>query len=164
MRLPALRHAIIAVMAVCATAHAGDLDCGTAKNVQGEVLVERAGASIPLRSGDALRALDRIVVKGTGSAGITLRDETLISLGPNSTLVIDGFAFDAKTNEGSVDTSLVRGAMRYVTGLIGRMNPKSIRVSTPTAIIGIRGTEFIVEAGSEDRVSDGHPHAWHSWP
>jgi hypothetical protein len=140
------------------------LDCGTVKSVQGEVLVERAGTAIPLRAGDSLQELDRVVVGAAGGVGITLKDETLISLGPHSTLVIDGFAFDAKTNDGTVDTSLLRGAMRYVTGLVGRMNPKAIRVSTPTAIIGIRGTDFIVEAGGEDQDADGHHHAWHSGP
>ena len=120
-------------------------DSGTAKIVQGDVRVERSGASLPLRVGDPVREKDRIIVPVGGSAGITLRDDTRISMGPRSTLVINGFSFDAKTQEGNVDTSILLGAMRYVTGLVGRRSPASVRVATSTATIGIRGTDFIVE-------------------
>lgn len=120
-------------------------DSGTAKIIRGDVRVERAGASVPLRVGDAVLEQDRVVVPTGASAGITLRDDTRISLGPNSTLVINRFSFDPKTQEGNVDTSILRGAMRYVTGLAGQLNPGSVRVATPTATVGVRGTDFIVE-------------------
>lgn len=137
--------AMMAIGGLCASVDVRAADSGMVKNIQGEVRVERAGGALPLRVGDAVQEFDRVVVGPTGSAGITLKDETLISLGPNSALVIDAFAFDSKTNQGRVETSILRGAMRYVTGLVGHMNPKAIRVSTPSATIGIRGTEFIVE-------------------
>ena len=104
-------------------------DSGTAKIVQGDVRVERSGASLPLRVGDPVREKDRIIVPAGGSAGITLRDDTRISMGPRSTLV---------------------GAMRYVTGLVGRRSPASVRVATSTATIGIRGTDFIVEVPGDE--------------
>lgn len=71
----------------------------------------------------------------------------MISLGPDSALRIDGFAFDPKTHQGLVEVSILRGAMRYVTGLVGRRDPKAIKVQTHVTIIGIRGTDFIVEVG-----------------
>lgn len=145
MRLARTLKAIIAIVGVCAAVDAWSADSGMVKNLQGEVRVERAGKSSALHVGDGVQEADRVVVGPAGSVGITLRDETLISLGPNAALVIDGFAFDAKTNQGRVETSILRGSMRYVTGLIGRLHPKSIRVSTATATIGIRGTDFIVE-------------------
>jgi len=46
-----------------------------------------------------------------------------------------------------VDTSILAGTMRYITGLVGRANPNSVRVATSTATMGTRGTEFIVETG-----------------
>jgi len=147
MRRAGLLNTIIAIVGVCAAVEAWAADSGMVKNLQGEVRVERDGKSSALHVGDGLREADRVVVGPAGSVGIALRDETLISLGPNAALVIDGFAFDAKTNQGRVETSILRGSMRYVTGLIGRWNPKSIRVATPTATIGIRGTDFIVEVG-----------------
>lgn len=133
-----------ALLWVSAQASAAEL-AGVAKIVRGDVRLERAGAASPLRVGDHLEAQDRVVVPADGSVGITLKDETLISLGPNSTVVLDRFAFDAKTWEGRVETSLLRGTLRFVTGLIGRLNPRAVSVTTPHATIGIRGTDFIVE-------------------
>ncbi len=120
-------------------------DSGTAKVVRGDVRIERAGSSAALKVGDPVLEKDRIVVAAEGSAGITLRDDTRISVGPRSTLVINGFSFDSKTQEGNVDTSILRGTMRYVTGLVGRFKPTSVRVATATATVGIRGTDFIIE-------------------
>ncbi|MBK9626080.1 MAG: FecR domain-containing protein [Rhodocyclaceae bacterium] len=135
------------MLLICGQAWAAD--AGIAKKILGDVRVVRAGTSTPLKVGDPLQELDRIIVAATGSAGLTLKDETLISLGPNSTFVIDSFAFDAKTNQGRADVSIVRGAMRYVTGLIAKLNPAAVSVSTTTVVMGVRGTEFIVETTDE---------------
>ncbi len=141
------RTAMLVLVGLGAAAPLWAGDSGTAKVVRGDVRVERAGAQSVLRVGDSVREKDRIVVAPGGAAGITLRDDTRISVGPGSTLVINGFAFDAQTQEGNVDTSILRGSMRYITGLIGRLRPQAVRVSTTTTTIGIRGTEFIVDVG-----------------
>ena len=120
---------------------------GTAKIVQGAVRVERDGAFLPLRVGDTLQEKDRVVVPAGGAAGITLRDDTRISLGSGATLVLEQFKFDPQTQEGVVETSILSGAMRYITGLVGRNRREAVRVRTTTTTIGIRGTDFIVEVG-----------------
>ena len=125
-------------------------DSGTVKVVRGDVRMERAGVSRALAVGDPVLEKDRIIVPAEGSAGITLRDDTRISVGSRSTLVINRFQFDPQTQLGSVDTSILAGTMRYITGLVGRTNPNSVRVATSTATIGIRGTEFIVEIGESE--------------
>jgi hypothetical protein len=144
-RLTRLFCAAIFVCGACAAPALWGADSGTAKIIQGDVRVERAGISKPLLVGDPLQEKDRIVVASGGSAGITLRDDTRISMGPKSTLVINRFTFDPQTQEGSVDTSILGGTMRYVTGLVGRLRPDAVRVATNTATIGVRGTDFIVE-------------------
>lgn len=122
---------------------------GTAKHVQGAVRVEPDGASLPLRVGDRLQEKDRVVVPAGGAAGITLRDDTRISLGSGATLVLNQFKFDPQTQEGTVETSILSGAMRYVTGLVGRHRHDAVRVRTATTTVGIRGTDFIVEVGDD---------------
>ena len=137
---------------VCAALGAGPSwadDSGTAKIVRGDVRLERAGSSVPLLVGDSVQEKDRIVASAGASAGITLRDDTRISIGSNSTLVINRFNFDSKTQAGDVDTSILRGTMRYITGLVGRRNPDSVRVATRSVTIGIRGTDFIVEVADD---------------
>ena len=137
---------------VCAALGAGPSwadDSGTAKIVRGDVRLERAGSSVPWLVGDSGQEKDRIVASAGASAGITLRDDTRISIGSNSTLVINRFNFDSKTQAGDVDTSILRGTMRYITGLVGRRNPDSVRVATRSVTIGIRGTDFIVEVADD---------------
>ena len=120
---------------------------GTAKVVHGDVRVERGGTSMPLRVGDEVLEKDTITVAPGGAVGITLRDNTRISAGPGSKLVLNGLQFDPQTHEGNVDTSILSGTMRYITGLVGRWRPQAVRVSTTTTTIGIRGTDFIVKVG-----------------
>jgi hypothetical protein len=126
-------------------------DAGTIKTLRGEVRIERAGAPVAAQVGDPVFKGDRVSVRGDGSIGISMRDETLLSLGPNSTLVIDGFAYNPTTREGQVETSILKGTLRFVTGLIGRLNPAAVKVTTPTATVGIRGTDFIVEVPDENQ-------------
>ncbi len=120
-------------------------DAGIVKTVRGQVTLERAAQRHEIKVGDAVREKDRVTVLGDGSIGISMHDETLLSLGPNSTMVIGTFAYNPVTREGQVETSILKGTLRYVTGLIGRANPAAIKVLTPTSTMGIRGTEFIVD-------------------
>jgi hypothetical protein len=125
-------------------------DAGIVKTLQGKVTLERAAQRHEIKVGDAVQEKDRIIVSGDSSVGISMHDETLLSLGPNSTLVVGAFAYNPVTREGQVETSILKGTLRYVTGLIGRANPSAIKVFTPTSTMGIRGTEFIVDVPAND--------------
>lgn len=122
---------------------------GVVKTLQGQAWVDRSGATLEAAVGLPVYAGDRVRVGKTGSIGISMRDETLISLGPNSDLNIDGYAYNPTTRDGKVETSILKGTLRFVSGLIARANPAAIKVSTPTATVGIRGTDFIVEVPDE---------------
>lgn len=125
-------------------------DAGIVKTVRGQVTLERAAQRHVIKVGDAVQEKDRVIVSGDSSVGISMHDETLLSLGPNSTMVIGAFAYNPVTREGQVETSILKGTLRYVTGLIGRANPAAIKVLTPTSTMGIRGTEFIVDVPAND--------------
>ena len=120
-------------------------ESGIVKTVRGQVLIERGSSKLEAKVGDPVQERDRLVVQSNGSVGISMSDETLLGIGPNSTMVIDRYSYDPVTREGKVETSILKGTLRYVTGLIGKANPQSIKVMTDNATIGIRGTEFIVE-------------------
>lgn len=126
-------------------------EAGVLKTVQGQVQIERAGALIEGKVGTPVQEGDRVRVLGDGSAGISMKDETLLSLGPNSSLVISVFNYDPTTRSGQVETSILKGTLRFVTGFIGRAKPEAVKVTTPTATIGIRGTDFIVEVPDGDK-------------
>jgi len=79
-----------------------------------------------------------------GSVGITMTDNSLLSAGPNSVLSLDRYEFDSTTNAGRFDASLQRGTLAVVSGRLAKQSAEAMTVRTPTAILGVRGTEFVV--------------------
>ncbi|SCX73909.1 FecR domain-containing protein [Variovorax sp. EL159] len=133
-----------------APAAAADLHAGFVKSVRGNVqLLGATGTARPAKPGDALGAVDRVVTGPDSSAAVVLRDDTTLVVGPSSRLDLKEFHFDGTTHEGGMLVSLLRGSMRMITGLIGKTNPDAVRVETQTATIGIRGTDFIVQADGQ---------------
>ena len=118
---------------------------GVIKRVNGEVRIERGGKPLEATAGTRVMPSDRLVTGRDGSVGVSLRDDTLVSAGPNTSLEVEQFQFNSTTYEGSVVMRVLRGTMAMITGLIARANPQALTVRTPTATAGVRGTEFIVE-------------------
>jgi hypothetical protein len=119
---------------------------GTVKRLAGQVTLERAGARNPVSVGATVHAGDTVRTGADGSVGITLADDTLLTLGADSELVLDNYSFDTTTHDGGLLMSLWRGTVGVVTGLIGRKAPENLRFQTCTVVLGVRGTEFIIDA------------------
>lgn len=134
---------ILAAAAFAAASHAGDV--GQIKNLRGTVHVERDGQKLAATGGMGVRQSDVLVTGADGTVGVTFLDNSLLSLGPSSTLSIDRFRFDTTTHDGQFDTSLKRGTLAVVSGRIVQRTPEAMRVRTPSAIMGVRGTEFVVK-------------------
>jgi hypothetical protein len=124
---------------------AGDQRDGTIKTVQGDVTVVRDNARAAAIVGGPVRATDRIQTGPDSAAAVTLKDGTVLSVGPNSVVDLSEFQFDFTTQEGNVLVKLVRGSLRMTTGLIAKLKPEQVKVVTPTTVIGVRGTDFVVE-------------------
>lgn len=129
-------------------------EAGTIKSVKGSVTVERAGQKQPATPGLKVNAADRVVTGPDGSVGIMLRDNTMLSAGPNSVLGLDKFAFDSATGAGKLDASLKRGSLSVISGKIAKSNPDAMRFRTPSVTLGVRGTEFVIEASGEEEARD----------
>ena len=119
-------------------------DVAQFKNMDGTVFIERDGNRLPVQVGDRLQQHDIIVTGEDGSAGLTFADNSLLSLGHNSSLAIDRFVFNSTTHEGKFDSFLKRGTLSVVSGKIVKQTPGAMTVRTPSAILGARGTEFVV--------------------
>lgn len=120
-------------------------DIGQVKVTKGVVHVEREGARIPAVVGMPVRESDKLVTGADGTVGVTFADNSLLSVGPNSTLAVDKFSFDASTHEGQFDASLQRGTLAVVSGKMVKQSPDAMRIRTPASILGVRGTEFVVK-------------------
>lgn len=136
---------MLAVLLPAAVVAAAD-DVGRVKVTKGEVRIERAGQRLPASVGMKLLEGDVIVTGRDGSAGVTFNDDSLLSVGPDSALSIDRFAFDSTTHAGRFDTSLRKGTLAAVSGKIAKQSPDAMKVRTPSTILGVRGTEFVVRA------------------
>lgn len=120
---------------------------GVLKSVRGDVrLLAPDGSTRTAKSGDIVAPIDRIETAADSGASVVLRDGTKLVVGPSSRLDLKEFHFDSTTQDGGMLVSLLQGSARMVTGLIGKTHPDAVRVETPTAVIGIRGTDFIVQA------------------
>jgi hypothetical protein len=124
---------------------AAPLPDGTIKTVQGQVTVIHDNMQSTAVVGALVRSSDRIQTGVDSAAAITLADGTIMSIGPNSVVELQSFRFDPATNDGNVLVNVVRGTLRMVTGMIAKVKPEQVKVTTPTTVIGVRGTDFIVE-------------------
>lgn len=126
-----------------------DEAAGTIKKVKGTVTISRNNSPIAASPGAVVMATDQLVTGLDSTVGITLKDDTLLSYGPNSKIRLDDFKFDPTTHEGNLLISVIKGSMVFVTGLIGKKSPQSVAIKVSNTTIGIRGTEFIVEVEGE---------------
>jgi hypothetical protein len=126
-------------------------DAGVVKVSRGAAAVERSGQRLPAAVGTKVREGDVVVTGADGSVGITFGDNSLLSIGPDSRLVIDRFAFDSRTHKGAFETSLDRGTLAGVSGKIAKQSPEAMKVRTPAALLGVRGTEFVIRTGESRR-------------
>jgi hypothetical protein len=122
-------------------------EAGHIKVARGQVHIERAGRTLPAVAGAVVEAGDVVVTGADGSVGITFLDNSLLSAGPRSVLAIDRFAFDSTTHQGAFQSSLRKGTLAVVSGKIARQSPGAMTVRTPAALLGVRGTEFVVRTG-----------------
>lgn len=142
-----LRLCTVLAFAACVAGAAAAADIGQIKVARGTVNVERAGATQQATVGMRLQTADTLRTGADGSVGITMNDDSLLSAGPNSVLVLERYALDPATSEGRFDTTLNKGTLVVVSGRIAKQAPDAMTVRTPTAILGARGTEFAVSVG-----------------
>ena len=119
---------------------------GYVKVVTGAALIIRAGAEMPARPGDAVYRKDGLRTGADGRLGVTLKDDTRVSLAPNSEIDLSEFKFSPAEGELGLVMKLLRGVAAFVTGRIGQLRPDAVRIETPATIIGVRGTHFVVQA------------------
>ena len=134
-----------ALMLVSAgVASAANLKIAQIKNVSGDTVIVRDGARVPAKSGDILFEKDTVETGADGSIGLTFTDNTVLSAGPNSEIALEEYRFDSNNFNGAMLTDIRKGTLSMVSGDIARSSPGAMKVKTPTAILGVRGTRFAV--------------------
>lgn len=137
--------AAFAVPALAAEAVNTEGPAGSVKAVSGQAQLARHGAApTALRPGERIFENDVLTTGAASSLGLILRDNSLVSLGPSSRLVVERFLFAPEKGALASILRVAKGSAACVTGEIAKLSPDAVRVLTPTAVIGIRGTHFLV--------------------
>jgi len=134
------------LLAVAGAAVAGET-IGVVRTASGDAAVTRVGGTLPASPGLKVMVGDTLVTGRNGSLGVILRDDSSLSIGPESRLVLRSFLFSPAEGKFDLVARITGGTMAYLSGLIGKLSPESARFETPTATIGIRGTRFAVKVG-----------------
>jgi len=142
-----VRNLLLGLLSAWALSAAGEGDSiGQVKVARGTVSVDRNGQALPAAVGMRLQSADVLKTGADGAVGVTMRDDSLLSAGPNSILALQRFEYDGATQQGHFDARLQRGTLAVISGRIAKQSPTAMTVATPSAVLGVRGTHFVVSA------------------
>ncbi len=116
------------------------------KNVTGTLTVVRNGSTLPAVAGTTLFVSDKIVSSIGSSGGIVFKDGTLLTVGASTEVQLRDYVFEPKVAKYDFSVYLAKGTAIYSSGKIGKLSPESVKVDSPTATVGVRGTRFIITA------------------
>lgn len=129
----ALYVSLLVGIALSTSVNAASDVAGMVKTSSGSVVIERAGKRLPALVGTEVRVADKLRTGENGAVGVTL--------------VIDKFMYDSTNQTGGMSINVRKGTLAVATGKIAKKTPESIDFHTPTSVLGVRGTEFVVEVG-----------------
>jgi hypothetical protein len=136
IKLAALVAGLVAVPAAA--------EIATVKRVTGSAAIERNKKPLPVAAGTKLETGDLLSTGKDGRISVTFIDDSRFSVGPDSRIRLTRFDFDDATHKGTSQTQVEKGALAVVSGQIAHENPKGMTVQTPTSVLGVRGTRFVV--------------------
>jgi len=120
-----------------------------ASGIIGDILLQTGNAVIERNDGEDVKAEDDLdifsyntVKTGKGKVAIGFIDDTRVDVTEHSKLIIDEFVYDPNTKTGSLSLKAALGTIRYASGQIAKTSPTNVQIKTPTATIGVRGTDF----------------------
>jgi len=118
---------------------------GHIQTMKGSVAIVRATSLIPGAPGFEIRQGDAVRTGKPGAVGLVFLDNSTVSLGSGSELLVSEYVFEPRDGKFSLVMRMVKGSFSYVSGLIGKLAPESIRLQLPEATIAVRGTKLLVE-------------------
>lgn len=121
---------------------------GTLKSLRGQATVERAGTRHPAQAGEPLYPKDRIRTGADGYVSVGFRDHSSLAIGPNADIDLNKYSFNPTTHQGEQQVRVRSGSMAVISGKLAKTNPEAIQFNTATVTLGVRGTQFVIEAAA----------------
>jgi hypothetical protein len=136
-----MRYIVIAVVWLLSVIHAhariGDVE----QQVGNSVIERQGGDAVTSETGLDILSMDTVKT-ANGRTSIVFVDDTRVDVTENSKLIIDEFVYDPNTQTGELALKASLGTVRYASGQIAKNSRQNVKIKTPTATIGVRGTDF----------------------
>lgn len=136
---------------VSGAAFAADDPIGYVKTVSGDAFVTTAGQQAKASAGTPVFQGSELKTSAKSSLGVTFKDDTVMSFGPDTVLVVDEYLYAPRQGKLKLGSRLAKGTLNYVSGSIAKLKPEAVSVNTPTGTIGVRGTQFVARVGPAER-------------
>jgi len=115
---------------------------GTVIHVKGSANVVRGSSTTPLTVGKQVSTGDGIVTGKDARVGLKMIDGGVLRLGADTVFIIEDYAYSEQASEGRARMFMLKGAMRVITGAIGKLKERDLKLDTVVATMGVRGTDF----------------------
>lgn len=118
---------------------------GVVKTVKGVATVTTAGQVVNAQPGTPLHQGSELKTEADASLGVVFGDNTLMSFGPNTALTVEEYLYEPSAGRLKLGARMSKGTLNYVSGAIAKLQPEAVTVKTPSGIIGVRGTQFLLK-------------------
>ena len=122
---------------------------GYVKNVKGTATVTTDGQVVQAQAGTPLHQGSSLKTAAESSMGVIFKDNTLMSFGPSTELTVDEYLYEPGEGKLKLGARMGKGTLNYVSGVIAKLQPEAVTVKTPTGMIGVRGTQFLLKVVEE---------------
>ncbi len=126
-------------------AQAEETPIGYVKTVSGDASVTTGQHQVAAQLGTPLFLGSQLKTGHKGSLGVTFKDDTVMSFGPDTELTVDQYLYAPSQGKLKLAATIARGSLNYVSGVIAKLQPDAVSVTTPTGTIGVRGTQFVLK-------------------
>lgn len=124
---------------------AAEAPVGYVKVVTGEATVTTTGATTKAEVGTPVYQGSTLKTGSKSSLGVTFKDETVMSFGADTVFTVDEYLYAPAQGKLKFSSKLAKGTLNYVSGVIAKLQPDAVNVTTPTGVIGARGTHFLLK-------------------
>jgi len=139
--------ALVAILcAMGLSARAEEAPVGFVKTLSGTATLTHGAVATDAALAMPVYQNDRLETGSDGALGITFRDNTRISLGPNSRIELKHFVFQPAAEQYGLILGLAYGTLEYISGLTEKLAPDAMSIETPGFTVGARGTRLLIRA------------------
>jgi hypothetical protein len=133
------------LLAAALSAWADEAPIGYVKTLSGAATITTNKNKVAAQLGTPLFQGSQLKTGPKSSMGVTFKDDTVMSFGADTELTVDEYLYAPSQGKLKLGSSLAKGSMNYVSGVIAKLQPDAVTVKTPTGTIGVRGTQFVVK-------------------